>query len=93
MATMILAFTVGMLLIGQLVLMWQARRQGRRSAGVASIVRRGRVAAAQASGQADLDRAGSGSPASAASSAALSVRSHGRSRSGRPKWPYAAVWR
>ena len=36
---------------------------------------------------------GSGSPASDASRAALSVRSHGRSRSGRPKWPYAAVWR
>ena len=36
---------------------------------------------------------GSGRPASAASSAALSVRSQGRSRSGRPKWPYAAVWR
>ena len=34
-----------------------------------------------------------GVPASAARSAALSVRSHGRSRSGRPKWPYAAVWR
>ena len=37
-ATMILAFTVGTLLIGQLLLMWQARRQGRRGAGVASIV-------------------------------------------------------
>jgi spermidine/putrescine transport system permease protein len=37
-ATMILAFTVGMLLIGQLLLMWQARRQGRRGSGVASIV-------------------------------------------------------
>ena len=36
---------------------------------------------------------GSGRPASSASSAALSVRSHGRSRSGRPKWPYAAVCR
>ena len=32
-------------------------------------------------------------PASDASRAALSVRSHGRSRSGRPKWPYAAVCR
>ena len=30
---------------------------------------------------------GSGRPASAARRAALSVRSHGRSRSGRPKWP------
>jgi MFS family permease len=38
-------------------------------------------------------RTGSGSPASAARAAALSVRSHGRSRSARPKWPYAAVWR
>ena len=34
-----------------------------------------------------------GGPASDASRAALSVRSHGRSRSGRPKCPYAAVWR
>ena len=32
-------------------------------------------------------------PASEASSSALSVRSQGRSRSRRPKWPYAAVWR
>ncbi len=38
-------------------------------------------------------RTGSGRPASAARAAALSVRSHGRSRSARPKWPYAAVWR
>ena len=36
---------------------------------------------------------GSGRPASEARMAALSVRSQGRSRSGRPKWPYAAVWR
>ena len=38
---------------------------------------------------------GSGRPGvgSARQRAALSVRSHGRSRSGRPKWPYAAVWR
>ena len=32
-------------------------------------------------------------PASAARASALSVRSQGRSRSIRPKWPYAAVWR
>ena len=38
-AAMILGFTVGMLLLGQLLLMWQARRQGPRgSAGVAGIV-------------------------------------------------------
>jgi spermidine/putrescine transport system permease protein len=38
-AAMILAFTIGMLLIGQLALMWQARRQGRKGgSGVASIV-------------------------------------------------------
>jgi spermidine/putrescine transport system permease protein len=39
-AAMILAFTIGMLLIGQLALMWQARRQGRKggSGGVAAIV-------------------------------------------------------
>jgi len=32
-ATMILAFTIGMLLLAQLVFAWQARRQGRRAAG------------------------------------------------------------
>jgi len=38
-AAMILAFTIGTLLIGQAALMWQARRQGRKaSAGVAAIV-------------------------------------------------------
>jgi ABC-type spermidine/putrescine transport system permease subunit II len=38
-AAMILAFTIGMLLIGQLALTWQARRQGRKaSSGVAGIV-------------------------------------------------------
>ena len=37
--------------------------------------------------------AGTWRPASAASTSALSVRSQGRSRSSRPKWPYAAVWR
>jgi spermidine/putrescine transport system permease protein len=38
-ATMILGFTLGMLLVGQLVLTWQSRRAGRRSdAGMASIV-------------------------------------------------------
>jgi spermidine/putrescine transport system permease protein len=41
-AAMILAFTVGTLLFGQLLLMWQARRQGRRGdAGVAGIVAEG----------------------------------------------------
>jgi ABC-type spermidine/putrescine transport system permease subunit II len=41
-AAMILAFTVGMLLIGQLALMWQARRQGRKAGGgVAAIVAEG----------------------------------------------------
>ena len=42
---------------------------------------RARAAKPQATGT------GSGSPASEARSAALSVRSQGRSRSGRPKWP------
>ena len=38
-ATMILGFTLAMLLIGQVVLMWQSRRAGRRGdAGMASIV-------------------------------------------------------
>ena len=38
-AAMILGFTIGMLLIGQVALMWQARRQGRKaSSGVAAIV-------------------------------------------------------
>jgi hypothetical protein len=37
-ATMILAFTIGMLLLGQLALAWQARRQGRRGADMTSIV-------------------------------------------------------
>ena len=39
-AAMILAFTIGMLLLGQLALMWQARRQGRKGGGggVAAIV-------------------------------------------------------
>ena len=32
-ATMILAFTIGMLLLGQLTLSWQSRRQGRRAGG------------------------------------------------------------
>ena len=32
------------------------------------------------------------SPASSARSGATSSRSHGRSSSGRPKWPYAARW-
>lgn len=41
-AAMILGFTVGTLLLGQLLLMWQARRQGRRGdAGVAGIVAEG----------------------------------------------------
>ena len=32
-ATMILAFSIGTLLIAQLVLTWQSRRQGRKSGG------------------------------------------------------------
>ena len=59
-------------------------------------LRSSRRTPAAADGPAQASTAtGSGTriPASAASSAALSVRSHGRSRSGRPKWPYAAVWR
>jgi ABC-type spermidine/putrescine transport system permease subunit II len=32
-ATMILAFTIGMLFIGQLLLTWQNRRQGRQTGG------------------------------------------------------------
>ena len=37
-ATMVLAFTVGMLLIGQAVLAWQGRRSGRRDGSMAAIV-------------------------------------------------------
>lgn len=37
-ATMVLAFTVGMLLIGQAVLAWQGRRSGRRDASMTAIV-------------------------------------------------------
>jgi spermidine/putrescine transport system permease protein len=37
-ATMILAFTIGMLLVGQLALTWQSRRQGRRGGDMASII-------------------------------------------------------
>lgn len=37
-ATMILAFTVGTLLLGQLALSWQSRRQGGRGGGMASII-------------------------------------------------------
>lgn len=37
-ATMVLAFTVGMLLIGQAVLAWQGRRSGSRSGSMANIV-------------------------------------------------------
>jgi ABC-type spermidine/putrescine transport system permease subunit II len=37
-ATMVLAFTVGTLLIGQAVLAWQGRRSGRRDGAMASIV-------------------------------------------------------
>ena len=56
----------------------------------------GRGAAAvpgAAEGQTAWAGSGCGMPASAERIAALSVRSQGRSRSGRPKWPYAAVWR
>ena len=38
MATMVLGFTVGMLLIGQAVLAWQGRRSGRRDGSMATIV-------------------------------------------------------
>ncbi len=37
-ATMILAFTIGMLLLGQLALTWQNRRQGRRGGDMASMI-------------------------------------------------------
>jgi len=37
-ATMMLAFTLAMLFVGQLVLTWQARRAGRREGGMAAIV-------------------------------------------------------
>jgi spermidine/putrescine transport system permease protein len=37
-ATMILAFTIGMLLIGQFALIWQSRRQGRRGGDMASLI-------------------------------------------------------
>ena len=37
-ATMILAFTVGTLLLGQLALSWQSRKQGGRGGGMASII-------------------------------------------------------
>ena len=77
-----------------------ARRQRRRGqvGGVAGMVAEHRLTSGVRCGLGrdsvrSLRGTGSGRPASAASSAALSVRSHGRSRSGRPKWPYAAVWR
>jgi hypothetical protein len=35
---MVLAFTVGMLLVGQSVLAWQGRRSGRRDGSMAAIV-------------------------------------------------------
>jgi hypothetical protein len=35
---MILAFTLGMLFIGQIALTWQSRRRGRRSEGMASMI-------------------------------------------------------
>jgi ABC-type spermidine/putrescine transport system permease subunit II len=37
-ATMVLAFTIGMLLLGQAALAWQGRRSGRRGDSMASIV-------------------------------------------------------
>jgi spermidine/putrescine transport system permease protein len=37
-ATMILAYTIGMLLIGQFALIWQSRRQGRRGGDMASLI-------------------------------------------------------
>ena len=37
-ATMILAFTLAMLFLGQLALTWQARRRGRRGEGMASLI-------------------------------------------------------
>lgn len=37
-ATMVLAFTVGMLLLGQLLLIWQGRRSGGRGGSMTSIV-------------------------------------------------------
>lgn len=37
-AAMILGFTLAMLLVGQVVLTWQARRAGRRGAGMAAVV-------------------------------------------------------
>ncbi|HEX5147474.1 MAG TPA: ABC transporter permease [Candidatus Limnocylindrales bacterium] len=37
-ATMILGFTLAMLLVGQIFLIWQARRAGRRGAGMAAVV-------------------------------------------------------
>jgi spermidine/putrescine transport system permease protein len=37
-ATMILAFTLAMLFLGQLALTWQARRRGRRGEGMASMI-------------------------------------------------------
>jgi len=37
-ATMVLAFTVGMLIVGQLLLMWNARRSGGRGGSMTSIV-------------------------------------------------------
>ena len=62
--------------------------------GLSRIRSSGAIPAAMSGGtQPALTGSGWRMPASDASSAALSVRSHGRSRSGRPKWPYAAVWR
>src|SRR4249919_1831133 len=56
-----------------------------RPAGLRSIWRRTRRVGRQTA-------ATSASPAAARSRSALSVRSHVKSRSSRPKWPYAAVF-
>ena len=71
------------------------RFEGDHVAGALGRIRSsGAIPAAMSDGtQPALTGSGWRMPASDARSAALSVRSHGRSRSGRPKWPYAAVWR
>ena len=93
-AAIMLLITLSVLLGGQLL----TRRRGGdgpRHVGRGDDRRTGRVRAGGRGSRRQAAGTGSGSamPASAASAAALSVRSHGRSMSSRPKWPYAAVCR
>ena len=90
-ATMMLAFTLAMLLVGRAVpglagpTLRAARGDLDGGDGHRELTPRRRPVRRR--------RPVPGVPRRRPGGAALSVRSHGRSRSGRPKWPYAAVWR